>query len=55
MKEIRGNASPDKIVVKSRAGEKEIPVRGVFIELGYIPNTAPGFSPSENESWREES
>lgn len=41
VKEIRGNASPEKIVIKSKTGENEIPVRGVFVELGYIPNTAP--------------
>jgi alkyl hydroperoxide reductase subunit F len=40
VKEIRGNASPEKIVIKSRTGETEIPVKGVFIELGYVPNTA---------------
>lgn len=39
VKEIRGNTSPEKIVTKSKTGESEIPVRGVFIELGYIPNT----------------
>jgi hypothetical protein len=41
VKEIRGTTSPEKIVVRSRTEEKEIPVRGVFIELGYVPNTAP--------------
>jgi alkyl hydroperoxide reductase subunit F len=40
VKEIRGGTSPETIVVRSRNDEKEIPVRGVFIELGYIPNTA---------------
>jgi alkyl hydroperoxide reductase subunit F len=40
VKEIRGNASPEKIVIKSRTGETEIPVKGIFIELGYVPNTA---------------
>jgi alkyl hydroperoxide reductase subunit F len=39
VKEIRGNSSPEKIILKSKTGENEIPVRGVFIELGYIPNT----------------
>jgi alkyl hydroperoxide reductase subunit F len=41
LKEIRGNTSPEKVVVRSGANEKEIPVRGVFVELGYVPNTAP--------------
>lgn len=40
VKEIRGNTSPEKIVTSSKTGESEIPVRGVFIELGYIPNTS---------------
>ncbi len=40
VKEIRGDASLETVVVRSRTDEKEIPVRGVFIELGYIPNTA---------------
>jgi len=40
VKEICGNTSPEKIVTESKAGEREIPVRGVFIELGYIPNTS---------------
>jgi len=40
VKEIRGNASPEKIVIKSKKDETEIPVRGVFVELGYIPGTA---------------
>jgi len=39
VKEIRGSTSPEKIVTESKTGENEIPVRGVFIELGYIPNT----------------
>jgi len=40
VKEIRGNASPEKVVTESKNGESEIPVRGVFIELGYVPNTS---------------
>jgi alkyl hydroperoxide reductase subunit F len=40
VKEIRGNASPKKIITRSKTGEIEIPVEGVFIELGYVPNTA---------------
>jgi len=39
VKEIRGNTSPEKVVLTSKGGESEIPVRGLFIELGYIPNT----------------
>lgn len=39
VKEIRGNSSPEKIIIKSKTSENEIPVRGVFIELGYAPNT----------------
>jgi alkyl hydroperoxide reductase subunit F len=40
VKEIQGNSSPEKIILDSKTGQKEIPVRGVFIELGYIPTTA---------------
>lgn len=40
LKEICGNTSPEKIITKSKSGETEIPVKGVFIELGYVPNTA---------------
>jgi len=39
VKEIRGMASPEKIIVKSKKDEKAIPVKGVFVELGYVPNT----------------
>jgi alkyl hydroperoxide reductase subunit F len=39
VKEIRGNSSPEKVIISAKTGEKEIAVRGVFIELGYIPNT----------------
>jgi alkyl hydroperoxide reductase subunit F len=39
VKEIRGNSSPEKILVRSKTGGSEIPVKGVFIELGYVPNT----------------
>lgn len=40
-KEIRGDTSPEILLVKSKTGgdQTEIPVRGVFIELGYVPNT----------------
>jgi alkyl hydroperoxide reductase subunit F len=43
VKEIRGNESPEKIILKPRTkgDEIEIPVKGVFVELGYVPNTAP--------------
>jgi len=40
VKEIRGDTSPEKMLVTSKTGESEIPVRGVFIELGYVPNTS---------------
>jgi alkyl hydroperoxide reductase subunit F len=40
LKEIRGNSSPEEITVKSKSGESTIPVKGVFIELGFTPNTA---------------
>jgi alkyl hydroperoxide reductase subunit F len=40
VKEIRGNTGPEKLIIKTKTGEKEIPVKGVFIELGYAPNTA---------------
>jgi len=40
VKEIRGNMSPEKIVIKTKIGETDIPIKGVFIELGYVPNTA---------------
>jgi alkyl hydroperoxide reductase subunit F len=40
VKEIRGDTSLEKVVIKSKKGETEVPVRGVFIELGYVPNTA---------------
>lgn len=39
VKEIRGNIASEKIIIKSKTGENEVPVRGVFIELGYVPNT----------------
>jgi alkyl hydroperoxide reductase subunit F len=39
VKEIKGESSPEKIVIKSKKVEKEIHVKGVFVELGYIPNT----------------
>lgn len=40
--EIKGQESPEQLVIRARAkGEQtEIPVRGVFIELGYTPNTS---------------
>lgn len=40
VKEIRGNTAPEKLIIKTKTGEKEIPIKGVFIELGYVPNTA---------------
>ena len=43
VKEILGDDSPDRIILKSKRGKKEmvIPVKGVFVELGYIPNSQP--------------
>lgn len=41
-KEIQGETSPEKLIVKSKTNENqtEIPVKGVFVELGYIANTS---------------
>jgi len=39
VKEIKGETAPEKIIIKSKKVEKEIPVKGVFVELGYIPST----------------
>jgi alkyl hydroperoxide reductase subunit F len=41
-KEIQGENSPEKLIVKSKANgnETEVPVKGVFVELGYAPNTS---------------
>jgi alkyl hydroperoxide reductase subunit F len=36
--EIRGNASVERIVIRSKKKENEIPVKGVFVELGYVTN-----------------
>ena len=42
LKEIIGEKSPDRIVVSTKDGKEDaIPVRGVFIEIGYIPNSQP--------------
>lgn len=40
VQEIRGNASVKSLLIRSKIGkdEKEIPIQGVFIELGYVPN-----------------
>ena len=38
VKEIKGEASPEKIVIKSKRIEKDIPVKGVFVEMGYAAN-----------------
>jgi len=42
LKEIIGTTAVEKIMLRSRVdkSEKEIPVRGVFVELGYVPNTS---------------
>ncbi len=41
VEEIRGNTSVQQILLRSKVDktEKKIPARGVFVELGYIPNT----------------
>jgi len=39
VKEIRGTDAPEKIILRSRSSQTEIPVTGVFVELGYVPNT----------------
>ena len=39
--EIKGNGAPERILVKSTKDQKEIPVQGVFVELGYVPTTGP--------------
>jgi alkyl hydroperoxide reductase subunit F len=40
VEEIRGNASVERMLIRSKAdkAEREIAVKGVFVELGYIPN-----------------
>jgi alkyl hydroperoxide reductase subunit F len=39
LKAILGEESPDRIVLsKKNGGETEIPVKGIFIEMGYTPN-----------------
>lgn len=41
VKEIEGKASAEKILIRSKINksETEIPVRAVFVELGYVPST----------------
>lgn len=42
VKQILGGKSPDRIVVSTKSGKEEtIPVRGVFVEMGYTPNSQP--------------
>ncbi len=38
--EIRGNTSVESLLIRSKIDrtEKEIPVKGAFVELGYVPN-----------------
>ncbi len=40
VEEIRGNTAVEDILIRSKADkhEKIIPVKGVFVELGYLPN-----------------
>jgi len=41
-KEIQGENSPEKLIVTSKATKEqtEIPVKGVFVELGYVTDTS---------------
>src|SRR5208337_4784717 len=40
VEEIRGSSSVEGLLVRSKAdkAERVIPVKGVFVELGYVPN-----------------
>jgi alkyl hydroperoxide reductase subunit F len=40
VEEIRGKGAVDEILIRSKANktEKKIPVKGVFVELGYLPD-----------------
>lgn len=40
VEEIRGSAAVESLLIRSKidATEKEIPIQGAFIELGYVPN-----------------
>lgn len=40
VREIQGDASIERITIYSKKSEVKIPVSGVFIELGYTPNTS---------------
>ena len=41
VEEILGNTSVERMLLRSKVDktEREIPARGVFVELGYVPNT----------------
>ena len=39
MKEIRGTESPEAIVITKKNSEIEIPAKGIFVEMGYVPNS----------------
>ncbi len=40
LKAILGEESPDRVLLtKKNGGETEIPVKGIFIEMGYTPNS----------------
>jgi len=41
VREIKGNSAPEKVLITSTRDQKEIPVQGVFVELGYVPTTGP--------------
>lgn len=40
VEEVRGHASVEQLLIRSKVDKKEkvIPVQGVFVELGYVPN-----------------
>jgi alkyl hydroperoxide reductase subunit F len=40
VKEIRGTDAPEKVLLRSKSSQTEISVSGVFVELGFVPNTA---------------
>jgi alkyl hydroperoxide reductase subunit F len=42
VKAILGNEAPDRLVLSSKKGEERIvPARGIFVEIGYTPNSQP--------------
>ncbi|MFC1482662.1 NAD(P)/FAD-dependent oxidoreductase [Candidatus Margulisiibacteriota bacterium] len=49
VKEIKGNAFVEEIVVVTSDGEKTLPVKGVFVEIGLIPNSDFGIEVTKND------